>query len=93
MLFAFPRGGALRMLALGAGNGLPPASGLIEDSDSLGPDAALEYAVSDWPRPGHRDSVVTGCLSTEHHSLLEWVSTARNLQIRTVVDLGLEGAP
>ena len=48
------------MLALGAGNGLPPASGLIEDSDSLGPDAALEYAVSDWPRPEHRDSVVTG---------------------------------
>ena len=81
------------MLALGAGNGLPPASGAIEASDSFGPDAALEYAVSDWPRPEDRDSAVTGCLSTEHHRLLEWVSTARNLQIRTVVDLGLEGAP
>ena len=32
-------------------------------------------------------------LSTEHHNLLEWISIARNPQIRTVLDLILEGAP
>lgn len=32
-------------------------------------------------------------LSTKHHDLLEWISTPRNLQIRTVLELSLEGAP
>ena len=32
-------------------------------------------------------------LSAEHHDLLEWISTPRNLQIRTVLELSLKGAP
>lgn len=32
-------------------------------------------------------------LSDEHRDLLEWISTPQNFQVRTVLDLGLEGEP
>lgn len=57
-------------------------------------DGTKRRLASDMHCRGLTASVVHDvALSTEHHDLLEWISVPRNLQIRTVLELSLGGAP